>query len=73
MSVRGVEPGDREFGMQRTINGTLVERGSIGIIDIVSKELAHEWKRAKAEYGFPDDAVPEWRISWYYVQKGDSE
>jgi hypothetical protein len=69
MSIRIVDVGDREYGMQKAISGRLVAQASFDIINTVSKELMHEWERAKTEYGFPDDAVPEWRISWYYIQK----
>jgi hypothetical protein len=69
MRLQDVGPNDREYGLQHTISGRMVEDSDAEILGHVAADLMHGWKRAKAQYGFPEDAVPEWRISWYYVKR----
>lgn len=72
--LRGeLNPDDREFGMQKLISGRMVEDSQNEVISYVANELRHAWEKAKVDYDFPDNAVPEWRISWYYIKRGESE
>jgi hypothetical protein len=69
MRLEEVGPNDREYGMQRTISGKSVEDERFDATGYAIAQLKHAWERAKAQYGFPADAVPEWRISWYYIER----